>query len=94
MLQRWYPYGYLSIYSDGFEPTRDHPRFRLFQLLYDVLYFPKGFFPKGIFPNVQFPKRQLSKSVLAAALGPPPPVLAVALISHCSLWRLRGPNLI
>ena len=39
MLQRWYPDGYLSIYSDGFEPTRDHPRFRLIQLLYDVVYF-------------------------------------------------------
>ena len=76
MLQRWYPDGYLSIYSDGLEPTRDHSRFRLFKLLYDVEYFPKGFFPKwqlhrGIFPNVQFPKRQLYKSVLAAALGPP-----------------------
>ena len=98
MLQRWYPDGYLSIYSDGLEPTRDHSRFRLFKLLYDVEYFPKGFFPKwqlhrGIFPNVQFPKRQLYKSVLAAALGPQP-VLAAALIPHCSLWRLRGPNLI
>ena len=45
-------------------------------------YFPKGFYPKwqlpkGIFPNgncqnVQFLKRQLHKSVLAAALDPPP----------------------
>ena len=46
-----------------------------------VRYFLKGFYPSGIFlrefssgnfPNVQFPKRQLPKSVLTAALGPPP----------------------
>ena len=56
------------------------------------MYFPKGLFPselsKGIlsngnFPNVQFPKRQFPKSVLATVLGPP----------HCSLRRLKGPNL-
>ena len=51
---------------------------------------------------MQFPKRQLPKSVLAAALGPQP-VLAAALgplahpsrsaRPHCSLRRLRGPNL-
>jgi len=52
---------------------------------------------------VQFPKRQIPKSVLGVALGPQP-VLATALgpylilaatlsPSHCSLQRLRGPNL-
>ena len=49
----------------------------------------KGIFPSGNFPNVQFPKRQLPKSVLAAALGPQP---LLALVPHCSLWRLRGSN--
>ena len=43
----------------------------------DVRNFSKGFFPSGNFPTVSFPK-----SVLAAALCP-----------HCSLQRLRGPNL-
>ena len=59
-------------------------------------HFPKGFYPKwqlpkGIFPNgncqnVQFLKRQLHKSVLAAALDPPQPVLAAALgpLAHSS----------
>ena len=46
------------------------------------LQLPKGIFTSGNFPNVEFTKRQLPKSVLAAAIGP-----------HCSLRRLRGPNL-
>ena len=41
---------------------------------------------------MQFPKRQLPKSVRAAAFGPQP-VLAAALGLHCSLRRLRWPNL-
>ena len=74
------------------------------RLLYvnDVRYFPKGFFPSGNFPRVFFqvetsqmwnfpsgnfpslsqPQRSALKPILVVALGP-----------HCSLQRLRGPNL-
>ena len=41
---------------------------------------------------MQFPKWQLPKSVLASVIGPQS-VLAAALGHHCSLRRLRGPNL-
>ena len=44
--------------------------------------FPKDFCQVETSQMCNIPKRQFPKSVLAAALGP-----------HCSLRRLRGPNL-
>ena len=60
-------------------------------------YFSKWQLPKGIFPSGNFPIVQFS--ALAAALGPPPCSRAHHSRSarpppNCSLWRLRGPNLI
>ena len=93
MLQRWYPDGYLSIYSDGFEPTRDHPRFRLIQLLYDVVYFYTMFcglspriFSQVVTSQGYFPKCAISQAATSlicpsrSARPPPQPVLAAALI--------------
>ena len=64
--------------------------------------FFKGFFPNGNFPNVQFPKQQIPNSVLATALDPQAVLVMVlgplahpsrSSWPHCSLQRLRVPNL-
>ena len=63
----------------------------------DVRYLLKGFFPSGNFPRVfsqaatsqmcNFPSRsQIQRSA-------PQPIQTAALVPHCSLRRLRGPNL-
>ena len=39
------------------------------------MHFPTCNLPKGIFPGGKFPNVQLPKSVVAAALAPPPPPL-------------------
>ena len=64
---------------------------------------PKGIFPSATSQMCNFPSRNFSSLSLAAELGPPWPVLAVALgpllilaaalDPHCSLRRLRRPNL-
>ena len=72
----------LGILSQWIFPKRQFPKWQL----------PKGIFPSGNFSNVQFLKRQHPKSILAAAPAP----LAHPSCSarpHCSLGRLRAPNL-
>ena len=71
----------------------------LSQRIYPKSQLPKGIFPSCNLPNVQIPQRQLPKSALAVVfitqpvwvepLGP----LTAALGPHCSLRRLRRPNL-
>ena len=75
----------------------------LSQRIFPKWQLPMGIFPSGNLSNVQVPKRQLLKSVQTAASSAPSqfwprhsaaqPILAAALGPHCSLWRLRGPNL-
>ena len=67
----------------------------------NVWYFPKGIFPSGnlarVFSKVatfqQIPNLKLPKFILIANLFPQH-VLDAALGPHCSLRRLRRPNLI
>ena len=51
-----------------------------------------GNFPNSISPSLSQPRRSTPMPVLASALGPQP-ILAAALGLHCSLRRLRGPDL-
>ena len=70
-------------------------------ILKDVMYFPKGFFPSGNFPCVfsqvetselcNFPS--LCYSMFQSQRSAPQPILAAALDPHCSILRLRRPNL-
>ena len=57
----------------------------------DVRYFPKVKFPNWKLPNCAI-SQAATKSILAASHGPQP-FLVAALGHHCSLRRLRRPNL-
>ena len=56
-------------------------------------YFPKWKLPKCAISQAATFQVSSSRSARTAALGPPQPILAAALDPHCSLRRLRGPNL-